>query len=175
MSDAGVTVTVRADRGHINLRGNAADAAFVDAVAKACASDLPGALRSLGDDELRIYWLGPDEWSLCTSASRVAGLLAALGSAAAGLHMTYNDLSGTFVTLRLSGDKVRELLAKGCTLDLHPAVFADAACAQTGLAKAGVLLALHEGDFTLIVRRSFADYLLQWLRSAGDEYGIEFA
>jgi sarcosine oxidase subunit gamma len=108
-------------------------------------------------------------------ADKVATALAALNENTSGLHVAINDLSGAYVTLRLTGDRVRDLLAKGCSVDLRPTVFASGACAQTGLAKAGVLLAAHDADIALIVRRSFANYVLQWLRTAGAEYGIEFA
>jgi sarcosine oxidase subunit gamma len=174
MSDALVTVQSLTDLGHINLRGNRGDAAFVAAVETVCATALPAALTSSSAGDLRIYWLGPDEWSLVTTADKTAVLVATLNQALAGQHVAVNDLSATFVTLRLAGDKTRDLLARGCTLDLHPAAFANGACAQTGLAKAGVLLAAHGSDFHVIVRRSFAPYLLQWLRAAGAEYGIEF-
>ena len=71
----------------------------------------------------------------------------------------------------------RDLLAKGCTLDLHPDEFKAGECAQTGLAKANVLIAriaAPEG-FELLVRRTFADYLVQWLHHAGREFEIDFA
>ena len=175
MSDALVTAYALADIGHINLRGNPGDPAFLAAVEAVCATPLPAALTAASAADLRIYWLGPDEWSLVTSADKAAALLAALNKALVGQHAAVNDLSAAFVALRLAGDKVRDLLAKGCTLDLHPEAFTSGSCAHTGLAKAGVLLALHGADFTVIARRSFADYLLQWLRSAGAEYAIEFA
>ncbi|MDA0707142.1 MAG: sarcosine oxidase subunit gamma [Proteobacteria bacterium] len=174
MSEALITAKVLHDCGHINLRGRRNDAAFVAAVESVCATSLPQALTTAASGDLRIYWLGPDEWSLVTTAEKTAALLAALNGATAGMHVAVNDLSAAFVTLALGGSKVRELLAKGCTIDLHPAAFASGACAHTGLAKAGVLLALQHVEFRLIVRRSFADYLLQWLHRSGAEYGIEF-
>jgi sarcosine oxidase subunit gamma len=59
-------------------------------------------------------------------------------------------------------------LAKGCTLDFHPRVFRPGTCAQSGLAKANVLIRLGDDpdSFDVVVRRSFADYLLRWLRHA---------
>jgi sarcosine oxidase subunit gamma len=75
----------------------------------------------------------------------------------------------------LLGAAARRLLTKGCTLDLHPGVFGPGQCAQTGLAKAGVLIRPlpDNSGYDLIVRRSFADYLWQWLLRAGREYRIE--
>jgi sarcosine oxidase subunit gamma len=174
MPDAPVSVQVLVDRGHINLRGRTGDPAFLQAIETICAIALPGALAVTRKGNLYLYNLGPDEWSLVMPDDRVPGLLADLNAATQGMHVAINDLSGAFLSLVLRGDKVRELLAKGCTLDLHPEAFTSGASAQTGLAKAGVLLGLFDAEFHLIVRRSFADYLLQWLHKAGAEYSIEF-
>ena len=82
--------------------------------------------------------------------------------------------------LNLSGSRVRDLLAKGCTLDLHPRAFAPGQCAQTNLAKTSVLSArvlprTNNSDlqsFDVVVRRSFADYLARWLVDSAREYGL---
>ena len=72
---------------------------------------------------------------------------------------------------------VHDVLAKGCTLDLHPSVFGQGICAQSNLAKANVLISMgHEPHaFDLIVRRSFSDYLLRWLKVATAEYTTEWS
>jgi sarcosine oxidase subunit gamma len=76
----------------------------------------------------------------------------------------------------LIGPGAREVLAKGCTLDLHPDEFKPGACAQSGLAKASVLLAMidERPSFEIKVRRSFAEYVLLWLNYSGREFGISF-
>lgn len=92
------------------------------------------------------------------------------------MHAGINDISGGNIGMHLSGENIRDVFAKGCTLDFHPQVFKVGDCAQSGLAKANVVFGLIEegATFELIVRRSFADYLLQWLRQAGREYEVEF-
>ncbi len=78
------------------------------------------------------------------------------------------DNSSGLTTIHVSGDKAGELLATDCPLDLHPRVFGPGQCAQTRLAKAGMTVApLADGNgFEIIIRRSFADYLLLWLQDA---------
>ena len=68
----------------------------------------------------------------------------------------------------LTGDDAAALIATDCPLDLHPREFKPGQCAQTRLAKAGMTIApLADGSgFELIIRRSFADYLLLWLQDA---------
>ena len=79
-------------------------------------------------------------------------------------------------TGRLTGDKVRWVLAKGCALDLHSDIFVAGMCAQTMLSHAGVTL-ICEGvdDFILICRTSFASYVLDWLCDAATDVGVEVA
>ena len=59
-------------------------------------------------------------------------------------------------------------LATDCPLDLHAREFKVGQCAQTRLARAGMTLSpLADGSgFEVIIRRSFADYLLLWLQDA---------
>ena len=79
--------------------------------------------------------------------------------------------------MRINGPRVRDVLAKGCTLDFHPAEFEVGACAQSGLAKANILIGLIDEKpvFEIVVRRSFAEYLVLWLEHAATEYNVEFS
>ena len=154
------------DLGHINLRGNADDNRFVDGVAEVLGQKLALQPNTLTRSEHRVYWLGPDEWQIVTALDRAADLCSQLEHKLAGQHVAVNDLSGGQVALHLSGDDVPLLLAKGCTLDMHPSVFSVGDCAQSGLAKANVLLGYIDAGpvYEIIVRRSFSEYLLHWLR-----------
>jgi sarcosine oxidase subunit gamma len=168
-SDDGIRIQVQADLGHINLRGDAANPDFLAAVTTVLQQELPVAANTTTTGEHRLFWLGPDEWQIVTAAENTARLLAALRKALTGLHASLSDVSGGQVALRLTGAGIREVLAKGCTLDLSPSTFAVGDCAQSGLAKAGVIIARIEGvepAFEIIVRRSFADYLARWLHHA---------
>lgn len=154
------------DLGHINLRGNADDNKFVDGAAEVLGQSLPLRPNTLTQSEHRVYWLGPDEWQIVTAPNRAADLFAQLDHRLSGQHVAINDLSGGQVALHLSGEDVPLLLARGCTLDIHPSVFHVGDCAQSGLAKANVLLGYFDAApvYEIIVRRSFSEYLLQWLR-----------
>ena len=77
-----------------------------------------------------------------------------------------------YATLALSGPRAREVLMKGCRLDLHPRAFTPGTCVQTALAKANVIL--HQTDdapsYEITVRNSFSVYLATWLLDAMAEY-----
>lgn len=176
-----LTVAINTDRNYINLRGEASGIDFLTAVKTCTGLDLPLSantfVESADHPTQRVFWLGPDEWLIETGQSHGGSLKTDLGQALKGVHSSVIDISGGNICLTLSGEKVRDVLAKGCTLDLHPTAFRVGDCAQTGLAKASVLLAitLQPDFFQIIVRRSFAEYLLQWLQASGKEYAIGFA
>jgi sarcosine oxidase subunit gamma len=160
-------------RGHINLRGDAADARFASAADRALGLALPTAANTtrIGGD-IVACWLGPDEWLVVTPGDRERQVADALRAALDGVHSSVTVVSGGQTVFVLRGNPVRELLAKGCPFDLGAPDFRPGACAQTHLAKAAVLLRpLAEDAVEVIVRRSFADYLRKWLETAAAEYG----
>lgn len=143
-----------------------------DAVAAYLGVALPTSPSWVEGDTARVIWLGPDEW-LVTSpfqapADLEAGLRAAVGTGGAVV-----DVSAQRTTLRLRGEHVRDVLATGCAIDLHPRTFPAGSAVQTTLGLAGVvLLALDETatHYQLLVRSSFARYLATWLLDAATEF-----
>ena len=83
------------------------------------------------------------------------------------------DQSHGRAVLRLAGARARDVLAKGCRLDLHPRVFVPGMCAQTVIAQIGVLL--HQRDeiptYDLYVLAGYALDFLEWLTSSAAEFG----
>jgi sarcosine oxidase subunit gamma len=162
----------------IGLRGDAGDPAFRAAVAAATGLEPPRTPnRWLAADAVRLFWLGPDEWLLQAPAARETSLVEDLRRALDGQHAAVTVLSGGQTVIGLRGAEAALVLAKGCTLDLHPRALKAGDCAQTRLAKANVLLhRLPEGEgagFEITVRRSFADYLWRWLADAGAIHGLK--
>jgi sarcosine oxidase subunit gamma len=133
----------------------------------------PTTITTGGDVE--VVWFGPQEW-LVTSASgdgediesRLRERITAHGGAAV-------DVSAQRTTLRITGAHARDVLAKGCSLDLHPTVFGPGRAAQTMLGQAAVVLIplSDDGtDYRVLVRSSFARYLAEWLIDAAEEFGV---
>jgi len=173
---AGVLVRERALLTHVNVRGNAADPRFLAGMRAVVGVAPPVAANTAAElDGNTVYWLGPDEWLVVSAAKPAVALEAELRTALAGSRFAVTDVSGGQTALVLRGARIRELLAKGCPLDLHARAFDVGQCAQTHLAKAPVLIRLQdEGPaFEIVVRRSFADYLWLWLEDAAAEYGFE--
>jgi sarcosine oxidase, subunit gamma len=121
----------------------------------------------------RVVWLGPDEWLLTSERERPEDLEARSRAAVVPLGGAAVDVSAQRIAIRLTGSRVRDLLAKGCAIDLHPRAFGRGRSAQSTLGLAAVvLLALGDGgdDFLVLVRSSFAGYLAEWLLDAAVEY-----
>jgi sarcosine oxidase, subunit gamma len=122
-----------------------------------------------------VIWLGPDEWLVTATTLTGPELEARLREAVTPHGGAAVDVSGQRTMLRLSGSHSRDVLGKGCALDLHPSVFAGGAAAETTLGQAGViLLALNAtgDDYRILVRSSFARYLADWLLDAAEEYTL---
>lgn len=160
--------------GQINLRGRPTDTAFLSAVGAVLDCRLPvspNTVQTAG--ELTVLWLGPDEWLVLTPPGVEAEIVVRLREALAGIHAAITDVSGNHARLRLAGSHSREVLAKGCSLDLHPRRFRPGQCAQTLIGRSGVILHLIDDrpSYDLLPCRSFAEYLWMWLSDAMAEYG----
>jgi len=155
--------------GHINLRGRSDDTRFLAGVLKVLGCEPPTAANTVVDsNQYRIYWLGPDEWLIVTPAGMQGQLKAELLSALRDAFCSVVDNSSGLTMVQITGENAGALLATDCPLDLHPNEFRPGQCAQTRLAKAGMTLSPlpDSSGFEVIIRRSFADYLLLWLQDA---------
>ena len=155
--------------GYINLRGRPDNTGFLAGILKVLGCEPPTVANTVVESgHYRIYWLGPDEWLVVTPAEQQGKLKAELLAALDGVFCSVVDNSSGLTTIRVSGDSAAALLATDCPFDLHPREFKPGQCAQTRLAKAGMTIApLPDGSgFELIIRRSFADYLLLWMQDA---------
>ncbi len=172
--DAGVAMGERPPLSIVDLRIGDAEPTALAAVEEVLGFALPrDANRVAGTEATAALWLGPDEWWVVTAVEDPAAAHR-LSEALAGHSAAVTDLSESRACIRVSGPRARDLLAKGCSLDLHPRVFSPGRCAQSHLAKAQVVLHQVSGEpaFDLYVLRSFADYLWAWLEDAAREYGL---
>ncbi len=131
---------------------------------------LPMAPNTSWDDEGgTALWLGPDEWLLLSPRRSGANLVAELDRDLGEQHRSVVDVSANRVAIELGGPRRADLLARGCSLDLHQRSWGPGMCAQTLVGKTQVIL--HEGTATttVLVRPSFADYLVDWLVAAASK------
>ena len=84
-----------------------------------------------------------------------------------------SDQGDARVCFRVSGQQARELMSRGCRLDLHPSVTGPGFCAQTNMAQVGVLI--HQVDdaptYDLFVYSGFASAFYDWLAHTAGQFG----
>jgi sarcosine oxidase subunit gamma len=124
------------------------------------------------------FWIGPDDWIIVHEPGREAGLAAALREACRGMHHAVIDITERMTTICLEGQPLRDVLAAGCPLDLHPRAFKPGMVLQSHYGKANVILHYVAGNadrpfVDLYTNRSFADYVWKYLESAAREFGYE--
>jgi sarcosine oxidase, subunit gamma len=115
--------------------------------------------------------LGPDEWLLTSGAARPEDWEFAVDEAAEAHGGMAVDVSAQRTGLWVRGRAARELLSTGCALDLRPRSFPSGRCAQTLFGQAAVVLVAHgDDDLQLVVRPSFAGYVVDLLVDAAQEF-----
>src|ERR1043165_7588998 len=116
---AQVTLREHALRGFIDLRLDPADAGARAAAEAALGAALPAENRVSAGTGCTILWLGPDEFLAMTAPDAEAALAQSLRQALAAHHASIFEVSDGRTTFEMSGPRTRDLLAKGCGLDLH--------------------------------------------------------
>ncbi len=157
--------------GKLNIRTNHN---IRDKVSKLIQCDLPSEKNYMSSKAGRFaISLGPDEYLILAEPGSESQLEKILNSSDLAKQISVVDVSDALCAILLSGTKIRDLLSKGCPIDLDPNNFQKNQTAQCELALANViLLCSDENEFVCICRTSFAEYILDWCIDAGKEYGI---
>jgi sarcosine oxidase subunit gamma len=153
-----------------DIRGDASSSAFTDAVRQVFGVKLPAIPNTVAIGPTHTaLWLGPDEWLLQSNDARLPLAERTFRARLRSEVASVVDVSSGYVVLDLEGARVREILQKGCPLDLHPRVFGIGRCAQSHFFGAAIVLRpLRTNAYELIVRRSFADYAVRMLLDAAE-------
>jgi len=87
------------------------------------------------------------------------------------------DQSHGRTLLVLTGPRVRDALAKGVPIDLHPRAFRPGDAASTLIAHIPVHLWQVDDrpSYEFAIARSLAQSFWQWLTAAAAEWGLQFA
>lgn len=167
----GVTLAEQPFRTMVNLRADPASGA-AGRLAAVLGAPLParcGSTRAAGTHT--VLWLGPDEWLVVSGADATA-LTAGLRAALADEPGSVVDVSANRTTVELRGPAARQVLDKGCPLDLHPRAFGPGQAVSTQVGPVPVVLWQTDDTpaYRLLPRSSYADHLARWLVDAMSEY-----
>jgi len=152
-------------------KGQAAQAA--EAAQRAFGASPPSSPTIAAGNELAFVWSGPGHW-LALGPQASEPVEARLG-AVFGRHASVFDQSGSRVLHDLRGARVRDVLAKGVSIDLHPRSFRTGDVAVTTASHLAVHLwqVADEPVYRLLVVRTYFDSLWRWLAASAAEYGCE--
>jgi len=146
------------------------------AIATAFDLALPERPHVVTKDGVSFAGIGIGKWIAAAEGAAAVGYIARLRAHLTGLASIADQSDGR-VVLRLSGERVRQVLATGVALDLHPRKFKTGNIASTIISQMGVQLQQLDDQptFQLIAFRSFAGSLLSWLTKSAAEFGYEIA
>ena len=166
----GLTLATIIGKTLINLRASDTVKASLVTLFGTALPTQPNRLSAIGAS--RAMWLGPDETLLMIDEARQAEFMLKLRATLKDTHYAATIVTDAIRIFRLGGARRLDVLAKGCRLDLHPAIFAKGHCAQSLLSHASITLARDaEDSMLLFCRTSFSDYVTSWLKDAAIEYG----
>ena len=158
----GLTLGERRGLGVIELAAFGRGEAARDALSGTLGIALPKAGGSAETAGIAALSIGPGRWLIVATDATVASLPDLPDDQAA-----VTDLTGGRAILTLTGRRAVPTLMKGAAVDLDPAIFAPGSVAATALAHMPAIIWRREGGYDVIVPRSYAVSLLEWLMKAG--------
>jgi heterotetrameric sarcosine oxidase gamma subunit len=153
------------------------DSALRDRIRQHFLLELPSRPAIASAGEVSFVGTGPGRWlALSENAGPLFGgalrqIVAPLASVA--------DQSGGHAVFRVGGKSIKEALAKGFAVDLHPSAFGTADAATTVVAHIGATIWRCDDDaegharFEIAVARSLAQSFWNWFSNSAAEFGCE--
>jgi sarcosine oxidase subunit gamma len=134
---------------------------------------LPDQPRVTAGSEFAFVWSGPAQW-LVVGPPLSQPIEHVLG-ATLGAQASIFDQSGSRRILELHGPNVRDVLAKGMSIDLHPRAFRTGDAAVTTASHLGVHLwqVADAPVYRLLVVHTYFDSLWRWLAASAAEFGCD--
>jgi heterotetrameric sarcosine oxidase gamma subunit len=118
-----------------------------------------------------ILGVRPERW-LLLSPPAAPGAVAQFWRAACADCGIAVELSSALTALYVSGPAVREVLSRGCRLDLDPHFFPAGSAAATIMAQVPVVLAAYPSGVLLLTPSTTARHFREWLACAAKPFGL---
>jgi sarcosine oxidase, subunit gamma len=167
-TDTYVSMREITERGMIDLRGSPTDRKFVAAVKEVLHVDLPKTPRTSSTwGDIKVLWLSPDQWLVTCNRVKAQELTDDLAAALKDIHSLAVNVSDMRAIIRLEGERVREVVMKGATLDLTDGSYTPGTVRRMRFAEIAALLHIVENTtIDIYVFRSYADYAWNFLVKA---------
>ena len=131
----------------------------------------PKKTGAVASGRVDIICVGPMDWLVLAADPDAISRLHQFDTLFQGSTFRATNVSQALIRIQIGGTEVRDLLAKGCSIDLDPPLFPPGRSARTRFAGMPVIVrCVRHSTFELIVTLSYADYFLSWLDDATLEF-----
>jgi heterotetrameric sarcosine oxidase gamma subunit len=169
-SGGGLTLHERPGQTMVELAAFGRGDGMREQLSRALGIALPAPGGSAETSGVAALSVGPGRWLLIAPDGAAAGVPEIEDDRA-----VVTDLTGGRTVLTLAGPRAAQTLMKGTAVDLDAAMFAPGAVAATALAHMPAIVWRRDGGYDVIVPRSYAASLLEWMLKAGGlDGGPEF-
>lgn len=157
--------------GILRIQGRGNDARLITAMEHATGLRVPVSEAWSESGGRRLARIGPNEWLLFTEIDDETAALDALTTHFAGLFATATLISDSRVAFAVSRAASADLMAKGTSLDLHPAAFPTGIMRSTRFAGLPATIArIAPETFVVYLDVSLSQFALHWLMDAAEEF-----
>jgi sarcosine oxidase, subunit gamma len=118
-----------------------------------------------------ILGVRPERWLLLRAPAAPGAAAQFWRSACAGCGVAV-ELTSALTALHVSGPAAREVLRRGCRLDLDPHCFPAGLAAATTIAQVPVVVAALTSGMLLLTPASTARHFREWLAAAARPFGL---
>ena len=151
----------------LTLRANLSATKIKSGIKKATGLDFPKRGMHTSNGAKSLGWMSPDELLIIVDADECAQTIEYLNKALVGHHILLADMSDARTMFRLSGQNIREVLAKLAPFDTSKSSFAVGSLVRTRFAQvAGAAFMTSNDTIELICFRSVQDYVFGLLQDA---------
>ena len=150
------------------LRGRAAE---MQRLIEARGARLPPVGHVAATADRWVLCVRPGRWLLLESRGE-PGVSAARWEIDCAAIATAVDLTSAFCVLDVAGPAAREVLARGCRLNLDPAGLPAGRAARTLMAQVPVILAVRASGIVLLTPATTARHFSEWLAATARPFGL---
>lgn len=168
--DGAVRVEDAGVKGMITLRGDLSSAKMAKAVKAAVGLGMPDARGVKVGSKGGVAWMSPDELILFCDYGYVDATVAKLEKSLKGEHFLAVNVSDARTLFRLTGEGVREVIAKGTPADMSVEGLPLGEMRRSRLGQIAVAFWLtQEGTLELVCFRSVGQFVFEWLCNAAEK------
>lgn len=144
----------------------------VQRVGAACGEPLPAFGRVHHGAARLVLCVRPARWLfIAPLTQQIPAVSATRWRQECAGHAAVTELSSALAAFILAGSAVRQMLARGCRLDLDHTVFPAGRAAATVMAQVSVTLAALPHGMLLLTPASTAQHFAEWLDTAARPFG----